>query len=508
MPPFSFRLAVRENTAIVMALAGASGSGKTFTALELATGLAGDGKIAVIDTEGRRALHYADLMDVAGQIRFRFDHGELRPPFSPANFLAALQSAESAGYRAIVIDSFSDEHEGAGGLIDMAAAGTNPNLAANWAKPKAEHKKIIRWLRQTRAHVIFCMRAEERVKFEKAINPKTEREETVIVPLGWMPICEKRFMYDMTASFLMTPDRPGIPQPIKLQEQHRRFFPEGQLVTRDSGRLLAEWAAGGAPPAMQQSPPSLAEEATEVAENGMAALEAFWGNLPRHQRRALLPNMDEIKARAAAADVYTALGGPRQRTASGPAEPQERGEAAEASKPQPAASLTQAATARNGEPHSTEHNPRPAAAATDRPGPASPQDASPLARPGQGATSPRGAVEAPSPSSPSTASAADSGAASQPSMLPPDEQGQLRPRSDWYDRPSLLIEPRVINGAPDWATWLGAQFLPRVRGAVNTRDLAFLLGENEANIALCKAAIPVEAADLDADIKAQWERIE
>jgi hypothetical protein len=41
----------------------------------LAAGIAGDKPFAVIDTENRRALHYAD--------RFRFDHAELRPPFRP-----------------------------------------------------------------------------------------------------------------------------------------------------------------------------------------------------------------------------------------------------------------------------------------------------------------------------------------------------------------------------------------------------------------------------------------
>src|SRR5690349_988028 len=92
---FMFKPAVRENTPIVMALAGASGSGKTFTALELAMGLAGDGKVAVIDTEGRRALHYADLRDrKTGDILFRFDHCEMRPDFSPERFLNALRAAE------------------------------------------------------------------------------------------------------------------------------------------------------------------------------------------------------------------------------------------------------------------------------------------------------------------------------------------------------------------------------------------------------------------------------
>ena len=92
---FTFTPAVRRNTHLLLALAGASGSGKTFSALELATGLAGaTGKVAVIDTEAGRSLHYAD--------RFRFDHCELTPPFTPQRYREAIEAAESAGYAVIV----------------------------------------------------------------------------------------------------------------------------------------------------------------------------------------------------------------------------------------------------------------------------------------------------------------------------------------------------------------------------------------------------------------------
>ena len=285
---FLFKPAIRENTPMVIALAGASGSGKTFTALLLAEGMADGGKVAVIDTEGRRALHYADLRDErSGEARFRFDHCELRPPFSPDRFLEAMKAAEQAGYRVIVIDSFSDEHEGEGGLIDMAAAGRSENTAANWARPKAMHKLIVRWLRQARCHVIFCLRAEERVRLEKVWDERKQREVTAVVPVGWVPICEKRFMFDMTASFLLTPDKPGVPQPIKLQEQHRRFFPDGLPVTKESGRLLAAWAVGGAAPPPYR--PTTEERAREAAERGVTALNALWRSLSHAERDEIAP---------------------------------------------------------------------------------------------------------------------------------------------------------------------------------------------------------------------------
>jgi len=66
------------------------------------------------------------------------------------------------------------------------------------------------------------LRADEKIEILR------ENGKTVVRPLGWMPICEKRFMFEMTASFTLTPDRPGIPHfdlPHKLQQQHRAILP-------------------------------------------------------------------------------------------------------------------------------------------------------------------------------------------------------------------------------------------------------------------------------------------
>jgi hypothetical protein len=238
--PFpKFVPAVRLNTPMIIGVSGPSGSGKTYTALTLAQGLAGDGKIAFVDTEGRRGLQYADY--------FKFDHLDMPAPYSPRRFLQALQYAEKEGYAVIIVDSFSDEYVGQGGLVDMADAelARVKNSAASWAKPKAEHKLITRWLRQCRVHVIMCLRAEEKVRLEKVM--KDGREQTVVTPIGWVSVCEKNVPYEMILSFLLTPDKPGYPQPIKLQNHHKDFFPLDKPVGKQTGIELAAWCVGGAP---------------------------------------------------------------------------------------------------------------------------------------------------------------------------------------------------------------------------------------------------------------------
>lgn len=249
---FDFKPAVRENVSLLIALAGASGSGKTYSALRLAKGLSPNGKIAFIDTEARRGLHYADQFD--------FIHADMRPPFRPENFLAAIKAAEKAGAEVIIIDSFSHEYDGEGGIMDWAAeieaAGTKS--PGNWKIPKLAHKKLMNALLQLRASVIFCLRADEKIKIGK------ENGRTVIEQLGWMPIAEKRFIFEMTASFTLTPTAPGIPQfdlPHKLQTQHRAMFPAGQTIGEKAGADLAAWARGGAAPAPQ--PPSYNPPRTE-----------------------------------------------------------------------------------------------------------------------------------------------------------------------------------------------------------------------------------------------------
>lgn len=241
---FTFRPATRDNVGLLIGLAGASGSGKTYTAMRLASGISGEKPFAVIDTEAGRAKHYADA--------FRFDHGDMKPPFSPAAYADAIRAADEANYPVIVVDSMSHEHAGEGGILDMQEAeyqrmGSREAVKmASWIKPKGEHRKMVSRLLQIRAHLILCFRAEEKVEMVRGEDGKMEvRKKHSAVGLdGWVPIAEKTLPYELTASFLLMASAPGVPHPIKLQEQHRELFPLDQPITEESGRRLAEWAAG------------------------------------------------------------------------------------------------------------------------------------------------------------------------------------------------------------------------------------------------------------------------
>lgn len=248
----TFRKAVREDVGLIVGIAGPSGSGKTFSAFRLAAGMAGSKRFAVIDTEAGRSKHYAD--------RFDFDHADLQSPFRPSAYADAIKAADEAGYPVIVVDSFSHEHAGEGGLLDwheeeldqMAKGDYQRREAckmAAWIKPKTAHKRLVSRLLQVRAHIILCFRAEQKIEIVR-VNGKNEIQPKKIASgfSDWIPICEKNILYELTASFLLTPEQPGIPKPIKLEAQHRAVVSLTSPLDEQTGQKLAEWAKGSTAP--------------------------------------------------------------------------------------------------------------------------------------------------------------------------------------------------------------------------------------------------------------------
>ncbi len=143
---------------------------------------------------------------------------------------------------------------------------------AAWIKPKLSHKQMVNRLLQVRAHLILCFRAEPKVEMVKGSDGRWEiREKRTLTGLeGWVPVCEKNLPFELTTSLLLLPDKPGVPRPIKLQEQHKALFPLDRPITEASGRDLAAWAKGGGLATPAVSTPSAAPEA------GVDALVEDW----------------------------------------------------------------------------------------------------------------------------------------------------------------------------------------------------------------------------------------
>jgi hypothetical protein len=318
---FTFRPAARENVGLLIGLSGSSGSGKTYTALRLAKGIAGDAPFCVIDTEAGRSRHYSD--------RFRFDVGDLKPPFTPDAYAEAIAAADAAKYPVIVVDSTSHEWAGEGGILDWQDAELDRMAGTDWKKreackmaawirPKMAHKQMVQKLLQVHAHLILCFRAESKIEMVKNDQGKYEivEKKSLTGLHGWIPISEKNLPYELTVSFLLMADRPGVPLPIKLQEQHKPLFPLDQVITEESGARLAAWARGSDKGASGQSAgtpgdrprppeptavdwPARIDAATTPAalKDVVRELEAIKDTLPAETRDTLRA---QVKARSAA----------------------------------------------------------------------------------------------------------------------------------------------------------------------------------------------------------------
>jgi hypothetical protein len=239
---FEFKKAVRTGIPLFIGLAGGTGSGKTFSALTLARGIVGPkGRIGAGDTEGKRMSHYSETFD--------FDAVDLLPPFRPRKFEDLAEMAEQKSYDCLVIDSMSHEWNGDGGVLewhdeelDRFAGDDDDKRGKNniraWIAPKTAHKRMVHSFLQRRLPIIFCFRAEEKLKIIRDGRPQ---------PAGWIPIADQRLLFELTVLLTLTNDAPGVIQhnlPCKIIEPHRGYLLDRALIVEKMGQQLVAWAKG------------------------------------------------------------------------------------------------------------------------------------------------------------------------------------------------------------------------------------------------------------------------
>lgn len=302
MSVINIRKAQRAGARMVVGISGTSGSGKTLTALLLAYGLTnGNGdEVGFLDTENRRGSLYASedtyrkVQDALGlaALPSPFLVGDLEPPFSPKRYIEAIRAFQAAGVKVLVVDSVSHEWEGTGGCEEIAHA-QNPRLP-DWATAKREHKAFMNALLQCDMHVIVCIRAREKVKIEK-VNGKTE-----VTPIGIQPVCEKNFMFEMTASLMMWNE--GKSQDvIKCPAELREILGRGEgYITAADGAALRDWVDGGAKvdTAIEHARNTL----RTTTEGGVEAYRKAFEALPKRVKKALNDDGSHATLKRAAED--------------------------------------------------------------------------------------------------------------------------------------------------------------------------------------------------------------
>jgi hypothetical protein len=141
--------AQRKKAKIKLAITGASGSGKTYSSLLIAHGLAMDWeKVVVIDTENHSSHLYAHL----GAYKVL----NLDAPFTPESYIDAIDFVVSQGMEVVIIDSLSHEWEC---LLDYHS-NLSGNSFANWAKVTPRHQALVQKMLQAPVHIIATMRSK------------------------------------------------------------------------------------------------------------------------------------------------------------------------------------------------------------------------------------------------------------------------------------------------------------------------------------------------------------
>lgn len=329
---FSDSPAARVATPLLMGLVGPSGTGKTFSALRLATGMqrVTGGETFFIDTESGRALHYAPLAgEKADPARgkFNFRHVAFRAPYGSLRYLAAIQHCVKQGAKVIVVDSFSHEHDGVGGVLEQHAAEAE-RLAKEykstvdavkmsaWGVPKSGRRKLINTLMtEMNVNVISCFRAKPKVKLATKDERKGGAE--AVTPLGFCAIAGEEFIFELMLKCVLLPGSRGVPtwespfqgeqEMMKIPEQFLHIFERPAQLSEEIGQQLAEWAAGSAvsaPSDEELAAGVAAAKAAKSAEEIAGIAESFRGKpWSREQRKRLKDALDarkkELEAQAA-----------------------------------------------------------------------------------------------------------------------------------------------------------------------------------------------------------------
>lgn len=224
-----FKKASKSAAKLRLGLMGPPGAGKTWTALEIATGLGG--KIAVLDTENASASKYAD--------RFSFDTVVLSE-FAPRAYVEVIREAAAEGYGVLVIDSLSHAWAGKGGALEMADTASKKSKSGNsytaWRDVTPEHNALVDAIIQSPMHIISTLRTKVDYVLE-IVNGKSVPKK-----VGLAPITGKGLEYEFDIVF----DMDDCGKCLVTKTRYSKLA--GKAINQpgiELGKELAAWLSDG-----------------------------------------------------------------------------------------------------------------------------------------------------------------------------------------------------------------------------------------------------------------------
>lgn len=223
---FKITKAVKEQLPVKVLLGGSSGSGKTYSALLLATGIVkkAGGKIVMINTEGPRGKLYANEFD--------YELVDLDVPRSPERYIEAMQFAIDQGATVVIVDSLS--HEWA--YLNEMVNNMQGNSFQNWGKAKPRHQKMVDFIIEAPVHIITTGRGKD----EYVMEEKNGRQSPKKVGVGIQQEKDTEYEYMVTFNLIQDTHVADV-----MKDNTHIFEGRYEKLTVKDGEALYEWANSG-----------------------------------------------------------------------------------------------------------------------------------------------------------------------------------------------------------------------------------------------------------------------
>lgn len=279
----NFAPAVRSEAKARVALLGPTGAGKTLTALEWATILAGlGGKVAVIDTENASASLYAD--------KYGFDTAPWWPPYDATKLTAAIGEAART-YDVVVLDSLTHFWAGDGGVLDIVdreAQRNRGNSYAGWKVGSPVWRGLLDALIFAPCHVVVTMRSKMDYLLTQGDNGRAKVEKVGMAPVARNDV-EYEFTIvgelDHTHRFTVTKSRCS-----DLADQSAAAHQAGKLA-----EVLRDWLNSASPDdtasRRPEPPPDDTDKVTDAQIRKMQASFSGHGVSEREQKLAYIADV-------------------------------------------------------------------------------------------------------------------------------------------------------------------------------------------------------------------------
>lgn len=252
------RKAERRQAKMRVGVTAPSGGGKTYSALLLARGLAGDwNKVALIDTENGSGELYAHLGP--------YSVITLDAPYTPERYVEAIRACEQAGMDVIIVDSATHEWDGPGGCLEIKDS--LGGKYQDWAKVTPRHQRFLNAIVRSDCHIVTTTRRKQDYEMTKDGN------KVVVEKVGLKEVQRDGFEYELTLNFELDIRHNAI-----ASKDRTELFADKPsfVITVATGEALRRWCEAGAPglvPAASATPTATVppQEPTAAPSDAQAA---------------------------------------------------------------------------------------------------------------------------------------------------------------------------------------------------------------------------------------------